>query len=171
MPLRYYSTEDYRAIQEAQDFQALAKTALLVLRKKPRLAVMVCGPITTGGFGLEQNKLVFQRAIEVLVEEEDSLGEFGWPVFNQWPLESAIDRLRTGRSLEDYCHDILHILYAQIFRSGLVRGGIFLPGWESSTGAQWERQFLQDHNLSVEKYPEHLYQRILMELRLKPESS
>ena len=143
MPLRYYTERDLLAIEQAEDFHELAKVALGVLERKPCPAVMVCGPISTGGFGMAQNERVFERAIEELVDHELACDLEGRP---------------------DYCHDILNVLYTQIFLSGWVRGGLFLPGWESSTGATWERQFLQECGLLVEEYPRHLYQKVITTL-------
>ena len=121
---------------EAESFETLAKLAIGELTLLGRAGI-VCGPISTGGCGsAEDNFLVFNRTIISLQDE-------GFPIFSQIPYESGIGKLRqawndAGNS--GYCMPILHEFYAPLFRTGLITCAWFIPGWESSFGARWERE-------------------------------
>src|SRR5690349_24796295 len=74
------------------------------IRSMPTPAEIVCGPITTGGFGHPgYNVLLFNHAIELLLVE-------GRPMFNQIPYEFQLARLESEWKKENgdgYCHPIL----------------------------------------------------------------
>ncbi len=117
----------------------------LVLHAKDQIrgmqgkAEIVCGPITTGGFGHPgYNTLLFNHAIELLLIE-------GRPMFNQIPYEFQLARLESewkGVNGNGYCHPILTEFYQPLFESRLFARAWFLPGWERSTGASSEHEYL-----------------------------
>ncbi len=48
----------------------------------------------------------------------------------------------------------LEFFYKKIFESGFINKALFLPGWQDSKGATWERNLAQKLNIIVEEYPE-----------------
>ncbi len=126
--------------EKAESFVELSLIAIAELRKFKDGAEIVCGPVTTGGRGnVEENLTIFSRTIMTLQQQ-------GRYVFNQMPYEKKIFFL-TRRWQEEnpevaheYHAPVLEGFYAPLFRTGLIRQGLFLPGWESSKGARWERQ-------------------------------
>ena len=103
---------------------------------------MVCGPISTGGAGsLEANIERFNEAIFTL----ENLGQ---KIFNQIPFEKAIGRLHVPGE-DGYDWNILYHFYEPIFESGSIRRKFFIPGWESSVGATWERKQAAQLNIEV----------------------
>ena len=139
-------------LDSAETFEELADIGIDILKQmnisgKP--IVQMCGPISTGGLGsIEKNIARLEKAIEVANKK-------GLQVFNQAPFEGAMKRLAPKYpKVDGYCTAILEIFYRRIFESGFVKKGLFLPGWQSSKGATWERKLLSDLGIKIEEYPE-----------------
>lgn len=134
---------------KAESFAELALIAIAELRKFQNGTEIVCGPITTGGRGnAEENLKVFAKAIRALQQR-------GRHVFNQMPYEERIFLL-TRRWQEEnpaiaseYHGPVLEQFYAPLFRTRLIRRGWFLPGWELSKGARWERQLFVQVGIEI----------------------
>jgi len=121
---------------EADTFEALAEIAI---QNAGRGLGMVCGPITTGGTGHQiLNLEIFNATVHGLQSREKRL-------FNQIPFEFGLRRLTRKWEAEGntgYCMPILEVFYARVFERGVVTEGWFIPGWDSSFGARWERDKL-----------------------------
>lgn len=103
-----------------------------VLAGIPGKAVMVCGPITSGGLRcVVKNTARLEGAIEMLAH----LGE---PVFTQLPLSGAITRISGNAAYYRGLDHLLETVYLPLFQSGYLSRLYFLPGWQSSLGATWE---------------------------------
>ncbi|HEX8591422.1 MAG TPA: hypothetical protein VF696_01580 [Candidatus Paceibacterota bacterium] len=127
---------------KADSFAELVPLALAELKKFPTGAETVCGPISTGGRGsIEENFRVFGATITALTEQ-------GRPIFSQVPYEERIFFFRKRWQDEGpsragaYYMPILEEFYHPLLTSGLIRRAWFIPGWESSYGARWERDEL-----------------------------
>lgn len=138
-------------LDSAETFEELADIGIKMLEKlslsgKP--IVEICGPISTGGLGsIKDNIKLLEKAIEIANRK-------GLQVFNQAPFESAMARLSKKYPLVDgYCVAILEIFYRRIFESGLIKKALFLPDWQSSKGATWERNVTKSLGIEVEEYP------------------
>ncbi len=149
--------------KQTQTFQELGTLAVEVLGKFPPNVhgkiLQVCGPVSTGGFkSTKTNFLVLADAVRLLRER----GDF---VFDQTHLEEVIvglwKRWKADPAHVGYCWPILDDVYRPIFESGLVGTLLFLPGWECSTGACWERSIGHSLGIKVAPYPEDLYVSIL----------
>lgn len=151
----YWNDEDKLALNKAETFQHLAEVALAILKKMPQPIVQICGPISTGGKGdMKKNMKRFQNAIDILSES-------GVSVFDQLPFQESMMRITTHLKDGKYDMDILEIFYKDIFESGLIKKGYFLPDWQSSVGANWERNTLSKIGLPIEEYPEELFEKVL----------
>ncbi len=138
-----------RECSKADSFADLVPIALTELQKFGAGAEVVCGPISTGGRGsLEKNFEVFGATIKGLQRE-------GRPIFSQVPYEERIFFFRTRWQQEDlsregqYYMPILTEFYHPLIRSGLIKAGHFIPGWESSFGARWERTELKSMGAKI----------------------
>ncbi len=117
------------------------------MRHPEQEIVQICGPMTTGGLGsLEENMAQFSRAIEQAERQ-------GLRVFNQIPFQGAIIRITDHHDGKEYCVDILEVFYRRIFECGHVSRTLFLPGWQESRGARWERSFVSELGIAAEEYP------------------
>jgi len=136
----------------ADSFEDLADIAIESMKNSYGLH-MVCGPISTGGTGnLRLNSEVMDAVILGLQRE-------GKELFVQMPYEEGLHRLadewrEAGNT--GYCTPILEVFYDAIFESGYLAEGWFVPGWEKSRGACWERnKFLgmkcEVHDLTLEE--------------------
>lgn len=130
---KIFNLSDYDKIKEAKTFEDLLRIAINVLQRFPSTAAMVCGPITTGGYGnIDKNLSLFKETIKRL-QNEDFL------IFSQMPFERKMQEIKET----SYCKGGLHLLesfYLPIFESEFVDTLIFLPNWESSLGAKWEHE-------------------------------
>ncbi len=133
----------------ADSFAELVAIAINELHKFPTGCELVCGPITTGGRGsVAENIAVFNATIQALQAQ-------GRPIFSQLPYEERIfffrkrwldaDPLRKGQ----YYMPILEDFYHPLIKTGHIKKGWFIPGWESSLGATWERQHLTETAVEV----------------------
>ena len=126
---------------QANSFAALAEIGIIKLQELGANSEIVCGPISTGGFGnAKTNFKVFNAAITRLIAE-------GHKIFNQMPFEGGLGRLRLlwerERDNTGYCMPILTEFYGPLFETRLITLAHFIPGWESSFGAKWEHDELQ----------------------------
>lgn len=134
---------------KTRSLRGLAAIALKELQKFTAGAEMVCGPISTGGRGSAQENLrVFNAAIKALQQNER-------PIFSQMPYEDCIFLFRKRWQAKDisranqYYLPILEQFYRPLMRSGILTRGWFIPGWESSLGARWERAELAAAGIEI----------------------
>ena len=125
---------------KAVSFSELAALALAELRKFSDGCEIVCGPITTGGRGSMKKKFkVFRLTVQ-------ALAKLGKPMFSQLPYEEQIFFLRKrwqeadSSRINKYCMPILEEFYHPLISTGVIRAAWFIPGWESSFGAEWEQR-------------------------------
>jgi hypothetical protein len=135
------------AVMSLEEAGLMATEMLAELRASGKEIVQICGPMTTGGLGnLEANMARFAEAIETARQN-------GLLVFNQIPFQEVIIRVTNHHNGGSYEMDILEVFYRTIFESGHVSRALFLPDWESSRGATWERDVVTRCGISVEEYP------------------
>lgn len=138
-------------MEGAETFEDLAEIAIDRLKEMSLLGkpiVQICGPISTGGLGsLEKNIARFEKAIKIANDR-------GLQVFDQIPFEGSMKRLSAKYPKTDgYCLPILDIFYKKVFESGYVKTTLFLPDWQSSKGATWERKLVSGLGIEVRDYP------------------
>lgn len=136
------TTSHHLLIKSATDYHLLRVVAeeIISLMKGP--VGMVCGPISTGGVGsIEGNMERFHLAVH-------SLHSLGQSIFDQTVFEQKIAELHSPGE-DGYDWNILHDFYHPIFKSGVIHRKFFIPGWESSTGARWEREQAKELSIQV----------------------
>lgn len=142
---------DKNKIDSAETFEELADLGVDILKQMSLSGnpiVEICGPITTGGLGnIEKNLNRLKKSIEIANKK-------GLQVFDQLPFEKSIVRL-SGKytKTNGYCLAILEIFYRKLFESGYISKALFLPDWQTSRGATWEREMMSILNIKVEEYP------------------
>lgn len=128
---KYWLPEHWAALSKAQSVNELYGIACSVIQQMPQgEIVQVCGPIATGGRGsVETNLAYFNESIKTLQAN-------GLHVFDQMPFEKPMQQLK--ESIPGFRDTILDHFYLPILESGKISELYFLPGWETSFGAQWE---------------------------------
>jgi len=133
-----------------EDVLLIAGSVLFNMKKTDRRdIVMVCGPISTGGFGnYKANMLYLKQAIYIAVVH-------GLFVFDQTRLEEAVGRIAGNGydrntqysidTIKDLCHGILN--------TGCIRKGLFLPGWANSAGTCAQRRIFANLEIQTDEYP------------------
>ncbi len=129
---QWWTPDDAAALERAASFPELGRIALRIVARMPQPLGQVCGPISTGGFGLiERNLERFREAIRTLT----GLGHF---IFDQMPFQEPMaDILKRRRQTAP---DLLAGFYLPLFESQWIRTLYFLPHWHTSVGASWERE-------------------------------
>lgn len=131
---KYWTEEDYKALEKATTYKQLFEIALIILNRMPENRTQVCGPISTGGRGsFEANMEYIDSIIKKLQDE-------GVNVFDQMPFEIPMSKIKKLYPTEGYDYNLLNEFYLPIFESGLVKKLYFLPDWKSSTGSKWEHE-------------------------------
>jgi hypothetical protein len=134
----------------AQTFEQLVTIAIREARRFENGCHIVCGPISTGGRGTAaENLKVFSGTIA-------ALRSVPHPVFDQTPYEAQLAEFHRRWVAEDpttrtgkYCTDILTQFYLPLFESGAIVQSWFIPDWETSYSATWERETLQRHSIAT----------------------
>lgn len=135
-------------IELLQTYDAMVKFAIAMLATLPQPVCQVCGPITTGGRGsFEENIKLFHCGIMRLHSD-------GRILFDQRPFIAPIQRLIGEQA--DYPWNVLEEFYLPVFKSGHIKEFHFLPGWESSFGAQWEYDRAVELNIDISYLSESL---------------
>jgi len=153
--IHFWLEEEKASLDSTETFHDMLSIALKVLGRMPDPIVELCGPMSTGGAGtLEANMRRYKAAVQVLHEE-------GFNVFDPTPFQKAMIRISGHMENGVYNMDILHIFYHGVFNSGYIKTAYFLPDWESSKGATWERGQLESLNVEILEFPERLYKKVL----------
>lgn len=140
---------DKKSLKGCKTYVSIRKIAEKNLRKvyekytlgknKPAI-LQICGPISTGGAGnVKDNLALFEKAVR-------KINKLGYYVFNQIPYEDAMGCVKKAKEKirkksggkKAYDNHLLEDFYRPIMESGMIAVVVFLPGWQSSTGAKWE---------------------------------
>ena len=127
-----------------QALQQLADGAIERLKRLPPPVVRVSGPLTSGGFGYEENVRRFTKSQQVLREKGCTIFDY----FEDNEDEAVIKTL--GLPWEE----VMEHYHEPILATGLITTIYMLPRWEESNGARWEHEHFVQNNLSVELIPE-----------------
>ena len=152
---QYWTDIERTALEQARTLHDLIPVAMDIMGRMSPPICMLSGPLSTGGKGsLEENMRVFARAIHMLDEK-------GLAVFDQIPFQEALVRLTDHHNRTDYCHEMLDIFYWGVLESGRIRRIYFLPAWQTSIGASWEREMAIRLGIEVIDFPEEWAQELL----------
>ncbi len=140
----YWKEKDWQDIEKAESISDLYVIAKRIIDRMPKPFIQVCGPIATGGLGsIEKNLNAFNDTIIKLQDQ-------GFVVFDQMPFEAPMQKLKEKLTKEDeYLFDILNDFYLPIFKSGIISQFYFMPGWESSFGANWEHKIAKELGIEI----------------------
>lgn len=159
----HWTEEHKKKAGEAKDFHDLIAVTLDALRSHPKEKPLgiVLGPVSTGGLGSrEKNSRALALAVEALREREHN-------IFNIVSLQQYLDPLIASSHKPEkgaYQMDILDIFFYGIYNSKLIQEAYFLPLWETSTGARWEREHMPQFGIQIREYPEELWEKCLTQL-------
>lgn len=106
--------------------------------------VRVSGPLTSGGFGYEENLRRF-----VLAQEK--LRESGYTVFDYF--EGNHDE-REIVPLNLPWEEVMKHYHNPILATGLLKTVFMMPCWQDSNGAKWEHQFATELGLEIKNISE-----------------
>ena len=151
---RYWTEKRKARVYLARNYTKLWWVARDILRSMPAGVVQVCGPISTGGTGSrELNCQVFALAIEYLKKK-------GLTVFDQMPFQDqmvGMSKRYAEKNNGAYDQSLLEEFYRPLFQSGFITETHFLPGWEDSTGAKWERELITSLGIPIQDFPKRTF--------------
>lgn len=126
--------------------RSLAEKTMTHLETLPQPIVRVCGPLTTGGFGYEENTKRLEQAEQILHDKGMTVFRFG---------DSEMEIQGKG-----YSHAaIMDEFHQPILASGLIADTYFLSGWEASQGATIERDLARKYDIGIKEFPEEWFQK------------
>lgn len=134
----------------ASSYEEAAHVAIMYLRRVKKLAgrplVQVCGPISTGGLG-DRTRNVQRLSLAIHACAYRKL-----PVFNQLMFEDMVARFSPDHHPDAYDWRILEKFYLSVLYSYLIDTLYFLPDWQTSKGARWERAMGEELRLNMQDY-------------------
>ncbi len=134
-------------MEPVQILTELAKGAIGRLGQMPQPVVRVSGPITSGGFGYEENLRRFIKAQQILRENGFTVFDY----FEDNDDEAIIkDLTLVGNEVMDYYHQ-------PILETGLITAVYMMPRWEESGGARAEHEHFVSNKLKVELIPDEWF--------------
>ena len=149
---KYFTQENIDDINKAQTFGELFKIAEDVLSRMPNGEMyQICGPIRTGGLGSwGLNMEVFNKSVQSFIGAELN-------TFDQVPFELRFKELGdvydTSVSFSPDYIPCLEEFYRPLYASGRITTLVFIPGWETSRGCNWERERAKEFNMQVVDLP------------------
>lgn len=147
---QYYTKEHLQRITECKDYEDMVAVALEILRDIPKPLAQVCGPVSTGGKGsIEKNLQRLENAMLKLVAQ-------GINIFDQASFEEPMQKIRqeNNKDSDESNLELLERFYKPIFESGLITTLYFLPDWQSSFGATWERKQAEQLGIKIIDLPD-----------------
>ena len=131
--------------QEKHDIlKTLARGAIERLKVLPQPVVRVSGPLTSGGYGYDENRRRFIVAQEKLKEE-------GLTVFVYF--EGNHDE-RQIVPLGLPWKEVMEHYHRPIMATGLLKTVYMMPKWEESNGAKDEHEFAIELGLEIKELTE-----------------
>lgn len=129
---QYWTSEDFDTLRNAKAMTEVFAVASSILSRMPDTLAQVCGPVSSGGKGnIEDN-------LEYLSSCIDELQKGGLYIFDQMPFEETFHRIIREEAEQQKYTNILTDFYEPLFNIGKIKTLYFIPGWESSRGANWE---------------------------------
>lgn len=120
--------------EHARLLHSLANGAVARLKLLPAPVVRVCGPLTSGGYGYDENLRRFRVAEERLKHE-------GKTVFDYFANNSDELHIKDAGIPWELVMEHYH---KPILSSGLIAKAYFMPKWQTSNGASWERDYIEN---------------------------
>ena len=125
----------------------LAVGAIKRLENLPQPVVRVSGPITSGGFGYDEN-------IRRFILAQQALRDQGYTVFDYFEDNDDEDVIKR---LDVTPGEVMNFYHQPILKTGLITTVYMMPRWEDSGGARAEHKHFVSNNLEVELIPEEWF--------------
>lgn len=122
----------------------LASLAIDRLKELPQPVVRVSGPLTSGGYGYEENQRRF-------IVAQEKLREQGYTVFDYF--EGNHDE-RHIIELSLPWEKVMEYYHRPIMATKLIESVFMMPRWKESNGATWEHQFAEELGLNIKPIPD-----------------
>jgi Domain of unknown function (DUF4406) len=106
--------------------------------------VRVSGPLTSGGYGYEENQRRFLIA-------QNKLREQGYKVFDYFDDNDDEEVIIT---LNLPWSEVMTHYHQPIMATKLLTTVFMMPKWRESNGAKWEHSFAQELGLKIRPVPE-----------------
>lgn len=120
--------------------KTLAGRAIERLKELPQPVVRVSGPLTSGGFGYEENLRRF-----ILAQEK--LRTKGYTIFDYF--EGNHDERQIKELGISNWKEIMEHYYNPIMATGLIKTMFMMPRWRESNGATWEHEYATKLGLQI----------------------
>jgi hypothetical protein len=149
-----WTEQDRVAIAQAITFNRLADIAVGIIDRTSGCLNMVSGAISSGPGNIEDKLNLFRATIEYKADVENLA------MFSQIPFEDKmrelveIWRIQSGNN--GYCWPLLYEFYQRVFFTKRIVKMHFMPGWNVSIGAKWEREACRNLGIAILDIPEEV---------------
>lgn len=133
--------------EKHQMLSTLASAAIVRLKELPQPVVRVSGPLTSGGFGYDENLRRFIVAQEKLKAD-------GKTVFDYF--EGNLDE-RQIVPLQLPWEEIMEHYHRPIMATKLIQTMFMMPRWQESNGAKYEHAHAIELDLQIKEIPEEWF--------------
>lgn len=134
--------------EKHQVLATLSSAAIVRLKELPPPVVRVSGPLTSGGYGYDENVRRFIVAQEKLKAE-------GYTVFDYF--EGNFDE-RQIVPLKLPWQEVMEYYHLPIMQTGLIATMFMMPLWEGSNGAKVEHDFAVKTGMTIKYIPEDWFE-------------
>lgn len=139
----FWQNEDFESLYTSKNIAEVFEIAKRIIMRMPENIAQVCGPVTSGGKGnIKENLIHLNTSIKELQQK-------GIPIFDQMPFEETFHRIVKDKSLQQEYVNILNDFYEPLFRLNKIKTLYFVPGWESSRGANWEYEKAKELKIEI----------------------
>lgn len=143
--LLYISIRYYLYMDKEKKISELAAAAIERLKELPQPVVRICGPLTSGGNGYEENLALFKKAEKILIEK-------GFTVFDYFTNNhDEEDIYEMGMNWET----VMELYHKPILAANILDTAFLLPDWQNSNGSCFEHHFITRHTKTkIREFPE-----------------
>ena len=138
-------SKEITAAEKIKILETLAIGAIERLKELPEPVVRVSGPLTSGGFGYEENLRRFMLTQEKLREQ-------GYTVFDYFE-GNHDERQIVDLGISDW-KEIMKYYHNPIMATRLIKTVFMMPKWRESNGATWEYELATKLGLQIRPVPE-----------------
>ncbi len=135
--------------EKIEILKTLASGAIERLKELPQPVVRVSGPLTSGGFGYEENLRRFMLA-------QEKLRAKGYTIFDYFE-GNHDERQIVDLEISDW-KEIMKHYHNPIMATRLITTVFMMPKWRESNGATWEHEFATTLGLQIRTIPDSWFE-------------
>ena len=132
-------------VDEITFLEELKREEIEKIKAMKQPVVRVCGPLTSDGpEGYAGNARRLEQAVEILKSKGMSV----------WSVNGGEQKIKERQCSHS---SVCNYFHGPILESGLIQKAYFLPHWEESKGALFERETAEKVGIIIQEFPEEWF--------------